>query len=72
LESIKYKTVPLHRDQDDSKWEIKFKRLKELYDKTGRVKIKAGQDAALSSWLSRQRHFLKINLLDYSTCQKSV
>jgi hypothetical protein len=71
LESINYKTVPLHRDQDDSKWEIKFKRLKELHDKTGSVKIKAGQDAALSSWMSRQRHLLKIDLLN-STRQERL
>jgi hypothetical protein len=62
LESINYKTVTLHRDRDDSEWEVKYKRLKELYDKTGIVKI--SHDAALSSWLSRQRHLFKINQLE--------
>ena len=38
LESINYKTVPLHRDRDDDEWEVKYVRLKELYDKTGSVK----------------------------------
>jgi hypothetical protein len=48
LESINYLIVPLHRDRDEDEWEVKYSRLKELYDKSGSIKIKAGQDAALS------------------------
>jgi hypothetical protein len=64
LEIINYKKVSCHRDWDDEVWENKYERLKDLYTRTGSVTINAGQDASLSSWLSRQRSLLQTNQLD--------
>jgi hypothetical protein len=64
LESINYKNVPLHRDRDDDSWEAKYKQLKKLFDETGSIAIKAGQNAALSSWLTRQRTLLRGDQMD--------
>jgi hypothetical protein len=64
LKSINYKEVSRHRDQDGKAWESKYKQLMDLYTKKGSVIIKAGEDASLSGWLSRQRSLLKTNQLD--------
>jgi hypothetical protein len=65
LESINYKTVPLHRDRDDSKWEIKCNQLKQVYDETGGDKVKI-KDNALSSWFWTQKNLLRRGKLESS------
>jgi hypothetical protein len=63
LESINYKTTKLHREKDDVEWEVKYNRLKEIYNKTGSTKIKENE-RGLSCWLSKQKRLLRNNLLD--------
>jgi hypothetical protein len=65
LESINYKTAPIHREGDDIKWEVKYNRLKQVYDETGDVNFKV-KDRALCSWLSKQKRLLRNNKLDPS------
>jgi hypothetical protein len=57
--------VPLHRDRDDSKWEIKCNQLKQVYDETGGDKVKI-KDNALSSWFWTQKNLLRRGKLEPS------
>jgi hypothetical protein len=63
LESINYNTVPMYRQKDENQWQVKYNRLKQCYDDSGGGKIKV-EDRALACWLSRQKRYLRNNLLD--------
>jgi hypothetical protein len=69
LESIKYNTVPMRRLKDENEWQVKYNRLKQCYDKAGGGKIKI-EDRALVCWLSRQKRYLRNNVLDPTRQEK--
>jgi hypothetical protein len=63
LESIDHKTVPLHRDWDDIKWEVKCNQLKQVCDKAGFDKTKF-KDNSLSCWFWKQKNLLRRGKLE--------
>ena len=65
LESIDYKTVPLHRDRDDIKWEVRYNQLKQVYDEARGDEMKF-KERAMVAWISKQKQLLKLGKLDPS------
>jgi hypothetical protein len=65
LESVDYKTVPIHRDRDDIKWEVKYNQLKQIYEETDGDKMKF-KERAMVAWISKQKQLLTLGKLDPS------
>jgi hypothetical protein len=51
----------MHRENDTKEWEVKYGRLKQLYEESAVVKIK---DRDLVIWLSRLKRLARSVLLD--------